>query len=87
MGRIYYELSADKIDCLRNPTTEKAMKFWPHDLLGSPKTETAALAGVHKARLVWSGSTKKMIRESKKWLAENGYSPTPSPYAVREDSQ
>lgn len=66
-------LSPEKIALLKNPTTEGALKFWNYDLLGKPMDDTVALAGVHRARLKWDGSTKAMIRESREWLQSHGY--------------
>jgi hypothetical protein len=78
MGEALYGLTPEKVDLLRNPTAEKAMKLWPHHVRGmeQPLDGTAALAGVHKARLLWPGSTKAMVRESKEWLRVHGYGVT-----------
>lgn len=54
-------ISKEQEALLRNPTIEGAMKLWPYHLLGAPLNDTVALAGLHKARLVWPKSTKKMI--------------------------
>lgn len=35
------------------------------------------LAAIHKARIVWTGATPEMVRESRSWLAEKGFSPPP----------
>ena len=68
-----YGLSDEKVAVLRNPTEEGAMKFWDYALLGEPIDATVPLAGVHRARLKWGGSTKKMVKESKRWLLDHGY--------------
>ena len=64
------------IDALVNPTMEKALRFW-NPLLGAPIGD-APLAGLHKARLKWQGSTKKMIKESEDWLRLHGYDTDPT---------
>lgn len=69
-------LSDEQIALLKNPTMEGAMKLWNYALLGKPLGD-APLAGVHKARLKWPGSSKAMVQESKKWLRENGYGADP----------
>jgi|GEM_PF-3915724 len=87
MTKVYHELHPGQITVLKNPTEENVVGFL-QNIVGIPNPNPKnALAGVHKARLSWGEATDEMIEESKKWLAENGYSPTPSPYAVREDSQ
>ena len=70
-------------DLLRNPTVEKAIKHyealrkrmgWPYP--ADATLEVVALASVHKARLAWPDSTKRMVKESKAWLIEHGMTPT-----------
>ena len=70
-------MTPKQIALLKNPTIESAMEFWPAHLLGPPLSHNTALAGIHKARLAWKGSSKAMIKESKAWLAANGYGATP----------
>ena len=68
-----YKLSEEQLDALRNPTREKAMKFWNYDLLGEPVTPDTPLAGLHKARMFWKGSTGEMMVESARWLMDHGF--------------
>ena len=70
------QLSARKVEILRNPTTEAAMEFWPWHLLGKPASPDAPMAGLHKARLAWPGSTRQMRAESRRWLVEHGLKPS-----------
>jgi len=63
----------EKRQILRNPTPENAMKLWDYALLGKPLSDTVAMAGLHKARVLWRGSSKKMVKESKQWLRDHGY--------------
>jgi len=69
-------LSPEKIDALRNPTEDKALKFWRSELLGSPQPDVA-LAGLHKARCMWPQSTAKMVRDSRAWLSAHGFDVPP----------
>ena len=69
--------SADQIALWKNPTNEHAMKYWDRSVMGEPLHHDVALAGVHKARVKWRGSTKQMVRESKEWLRANGYGDNP----------
>lgn len=69
-------LSPKQIALLKNPTLEGALEFWPA-ALGKPISPDAPLAGIHKARLVWPGATKKMVQESRAWLKEHGYGTIP----------
>lgn len=69
--------SADQIALFKNPTNEHALRYWNYDLLGQPASPDAPLAGIHKARIKWRGSTKDMVRESKAWLREHGYGDDP----------
>lgn len=65
----------DKRDAvMRNPTNEGALRFWNYELLGPTARPDAPLAGVHKARLQWTGATEAMKAESRAWLREHGYS-------------
>lgn len=80
MTKIYHELHPDNIAILRNPTAEGAMRQLKKQLGFEPSSPRVTLAAVHKARLLWSGSTSEMIEESKRWLVDNGFSPTLSPY-------
>ena len=66
-------LSIEKEAILRNPTAEGAIKFWPWHILGDPIRPDAPLAGLHKARVAWPGSTRQMRAESRRWLVEHGY--------------
>lgn len=76
-----YGLSPEKAALLRNPTIEGALKFWPFPAIGEPHRDNAPLAGLHKARIMWPGATKAMVRESKAWLRENGYEVPPRVHA------
>jgi hypothetical protein len=67
-----YGLTDERVALLKNPTVEGAMKFWNFALMGKPASEDAILAGVHKARIMWPGSTATMIEESKLWLLRRG---------------
>ncbi len=69
-----FHASPEHIAVLRNPTLLGAMKLWDFSRLGLPENDTVPLAGVHKARLQWSGASKRQIKESKKWLSDHGYS-------------
>lgn len=82
MNKVYYELPPERIALLKNPTEEGAVKFIRDSLHIPNPNPKNALAGLHKARLSWNGSSPEMIEESKKWLVDNGFSPTPSPYVV-----
>jgi hypothetical protein len=77
MSKLIHGIPEDRAQLLRNPTLEGAMKLWNYDLLGPPAEPETALAGLHKARLKWKGSTKQMVKESKKWLSDRGYGPVP----------
>lgn len=72
-----FGLSPKTIALLKNPTAEGAAAVWRSDLFGEPKDPTVPLAAIHKARLKWPESTKKMVRESKEWLRANGYGTDP----------
>jgi hypothetical protein len=65
-----------RVDALVNPTMEKALALW-NPALGPPIGDSP-LAGLHKARLKWVGSTKKMIKESEEWLQIHGYGVDPT---------
>ena len=74
---------------MRNPTVEGALGYyepfrrkmgWPYPVDATP--EVAALACVHKARVRWSGSTKAMVRASKRWLVQHGMSPDADAAAI-----
>ena len=78
--RASWPISPEREALLRNPTLEGALKFWNYKMLGEPANEFVPLAGVHKARLAWSGSTKAMIKESKKWLADHGFGALPAEF-------
>lgn len=67
-----FGLSDEKVALLRNPTYEAALRFWDYAKLGKPSSAEAVLAGVHKARIVWPGSTPQMVQESKLWLLRRG---------------
>jgi hypothetical protein len=75
--KLIHGIPEDRAQLLRNPTLEGAMKLWNYQLLGPPVEPETALAGLHKARLKWAGSTKQMVKESKKWLSDRGYGPVP----------
>lgn len=72
MKKNTYGVSPETVAVLLNPTLEGAMQFWDRGIHGDPIGD-APLAGIHKARLKWPASTKVMVKESKKWLLENGY--------------
>lgn len=66
-------LSEVVVAVLKNPTVEGGMRLWPwHVLKAGPKSPDAVLAGLHRARLHWPGSTLVMIEESKLYLLRRG---------------
>jgi hypothetical protein len=66
------QMDDERIDALRHPTHEKAMKLWDYALLGEPQPDTP-LAGLHKARILWHQSTEQMKEESRAWLIAHGF--------------
>lgn len=67
------KLDKDKIEAMKNPTLEAALRYWPYDILGPPLTPDIALAGLHKAVILWPGSTTEMIMKSRIWLEQHGW--------------
>lgn len=67
-----YGLDEVRANLMRKPSVEVAMRFWDFKRMGKPVSEDAVLAGVHKARVVWPGSTPEMVQESKLWLLRRG---------------
>jgi hypothetical protein len=59
---------------LESPTLAGALEFWDYKTLGKPERPDVPLAGIHKARLHWPKATPEQVAESRKWLADHGYS-------------
>lgn len=60
----------------RDPTYENAMQYWDYGKMGMPLDKDVPLAGVHKARLLWTEATEEMKQESREWLAAHGFKET-----------
>lgn len=67
---------AERDDLFRNPTLEAAHAYWKEQGFPQPVVPDGPLAVVHKARLHWLDATDTMLRESREWLAANGYEDT-----------